>query len=173
MAKVGRFLDRLIAYLGYLGAAAGAASIVIMVIIVTVNVFLRQVFNKPLLFTEEYCGYLLVLAVYMGLAYTTRVGAHIKVELITSKLPKRAKDGLEVITLLPALVLIGIMFWYGWDLFMVNLRGGYRASTFYATPLWIPFIPMWVGLIFFGLAVVALMVRKCVDFQKSSKKELS
>ena len=165
MEKVGRFLDRFITYLGYIGAAMGCVSILIMVVMISLSVALRYLFSKPFLFVDEFSGYLLVVVVYMGFAYS--VDAHITVDLVAKRLPKKVRAALEVVTLLASLFLIGVFFRFAWAYFLDTMRSHWRAATVYETPLWIPQVFLWVGLIFFGLAIATRVVRKLIDFQKA------
>jgi TRAP-type C4-dicarboxylate transport system permease small subunit len=166
MKKLGIFLDNIIACLGYAGAAAGAISIISMILIINLNVFLRQFFNKPLFFVEEYSGYFLVVLVYMGLAFTAREGGHINVDIVVRRLSKRTRDGLEIGTLAVSIATMGVYFWFAWDLFMESLRVGARAITIMSTPLWIPRSFLWIGLSFLILEIVALIVKKFIDFRR-------
>ena len=68
MMKVLRFLDKIIGYMGYVGAGIGVAAIAFMMLMITGNVLLRYLFNKPQLFVEELAAYALVAAVFLGLA---------------------------------------------------------------------------------------------------------
>lgn len=171
MEKVGRFLDRSVTYLSYLGAAIGGASIVIMLFMITVGVVLRYVFNSPLKFVDEYGAYLMVVLVFMGLAYNARKEAHINVDLVVRRLSKRVRDGLDVVTSLFALVLMGLYLWYDWNPFISHLRARTRDGGVMNTPLWIPEMFMLIGLLFVCLEIVVHIVKKLRDFQKGLQKE--
>ena len=171
MVRVGRVLDKFIAYLGYLGAAVGVASIIGMTLMVTLNVFLRFFFNKPQIFVEEFSAYLFIAVMYLGLAHTARVGAHINVELVVRLLPRRVRDGLEVLTSIAALALMIIFFRYAWSLFENSLRVGKRSDFVLQTPLWIPQSFIVLGLVLFCLAIAARIVQRLIDFQKGAKEE--
>ncbi len=170
MRKVGRLADKFIAYLGYMGSALGAVSLIVMMLLITANVILRYLFNKPLLFGDEYAAYLFLIMAYMGLAYAARADMHIRVDLVVRRLSKRVRDGLDVVTSLAAIVLVGVYFWFDWGLFVgEGIIAGRKAPTPMETPLWIPLMFLWLGLLFVGLELVSHIVKKLIDFQKKSK----
>ena len=165
MKKVGRFVDSFVAYLGYVGIGMGAVSIVIMMIMISTNVIMRYLLNKPLLGIEEYSAYLMVVVVFLGLAYAMRRGAHINVDLVVKRLGKRAGDGLEVVNGLVFLALIGIYFRFAWDFFMKSVQLHILSIEATATPMWIPHMFVWIGLILFGLEMIVHTVKKLIAFQ--------
>ena len=75
---------------------ASLAAVITMVFLIAAGVIARYVFNSPFLFVEEYSGYLFVLVVCWGLAFTLKDGGHIKVELVVSRLPARIVKWLEL-----------------------------------------------------------------------------
>ncbi|MBI2847554.1 MAG: TRAP transporter small permease subunit, partial [Chloroflexi bacterium] len=129
MRKVGRSLDRVIAYLGYGGAAMGVISVLIMTVMITIGALLRYLVNVNLKFVDEYGGYLLVVVVFMGLAYTMRKEAHVAADIVVSKLPKRARNGVHLATSVIALVLICMYLWSAWQFFVKSLRSGMTSVT--------------------------------------------
>ncbi len=158
MGKLGRSLDKGIAYLGYGGIAMGLASLLIMMSMIFLNVVLRYLFKSPLVFVVEYAGYLYLVLVFMGLAYSMRADAHVKVELITRLLPRPVRAALEVIYPLVAIGVAILYLYYAWGLFAESLHEGARARTMVMTPLWIPQMFLWIGLIMFILAF-----KKCIS----------
>ena len=166
MGKVGRFFDRFIAWLGYVGIGMGAVSVVAMTMLITLNVIMRYIFKNPLRSIEEYSAYLLVLLVFMGLAYAMRLERHINVEVVVRRLPKRVRDSLEVIISLVGLALMGVYFRFAWELFMDSLQHGVRSINVSGTPMWIPQMFVWLGLLFLCLEMAARTVKKLVTFRR-------
>lgn len=160
------WLDRSVTYLVYLGASIAGASLLIVMLMISLNVCLRYFFNKPILVTYEYSTYLFIAIVYFGFAYTTRREAHISVDMVVKRLPKRARNGLEVLTSLVALGLMSVYLWFAWDIFRTSVAKGYRAMSVTQTPEWIPQSILVVGLAFLIIEIVALIARKSRDFQK-------
>lgn len=163
---MGRFSDRFIAWLGYVGIGMGAVSIVLAMTMIISNVIMRYIFKSPLQGIEEYSAYLMLVVVYMGLAYAMRLGRHINVEVAIRWLPKRARGGLEVVVSMVGLALMSVYFWFAWQLFMSNLQHGVRSIDVSGIPMWIPQIFVWLGLLFLCLEMVTRTVKKLVTFSR-------
>jgi len=55
-----------------------------------------------------------VFVVFFSMAYVQLKKRHIRVELVTRRLPKKADDGLAIFTLLIAAVFFGLLAWQSW-----------------------------------------------------------
>jgi TRAP-type C4-dicarboxylate transport system permease small subunit len=78
-------LDRVAAlYRALLGTVLG-----LMVLIVFVNVVLRKFFNSGLDITEEGLRYLFVWMSYLGIVAAYKTDSHIRMTMVTDKLPRR------------------------------------------------------------------------------------
>ncbi len=166
MSRLGHSVDRLILSLSYAGAALGVVSVVAMTLLVFLNVVLRQFLSRPFLFVEEYTSYLYMVIVYMGFAYATRVDAHITVDFVAKRLPRRVRNGLEVMNSSLALIAFGVYFWYLWRYLGDSIRGGWKAETIFETPLWIPVTIMMIGLVVFCLEIAARIVKQCAALRR-------
>lgn len=160
MVKAGRLIDNSIAYLGYAGAAVGVAAIALMMVIITANVLMRYFFDKPLLFIEELVAYLLVGAVFLGLAYTAREGAHVSVDLVVKQLSERVRRVLDIVTSLLVLAMMTVYLWYGFKFFLDLLETQRRSITSLATPMWMPVALMCVGFLLLCLAIATHIVTR-------------
>jgi TRAP-type C4-dicarboxylate transport system permease small subunit len=91
----------------------GAAVLVAMMLLVTANVACRYLLNKPILGTLEYTEFCMVAAVYLTLAYTQFLKAHINIELVLSILSHRRKLLCDLITYLCGFLFFGLIVWHG------------------------------------------------------------
>lgn len=134
------------------GEMAGVA-IFLLAVCVVVDVFLRYAFGKPTIWINEAAGYTLLVITFLGLAYTLRENAHIKVLVVVSRLPSQIQDWMKVISSVVSLIVISILFKLTWDLFMQSVEGGTTSATMWDVPLapWQVFIP-------FGLAVIGVLL---------------
>lgn len=134
------------------GYGAGICIILIMLII------LAQIVGRMLGFivpsAEDFSGYCLAAATFLGLAYTFRTGGHIRVTLLIHRLPEKAARLAEALVLLLALGLTSFMSFYSihliWESYVFNdVSYGYIPI-----PLWIPQIPLGVGCVALNIAVL-------------------
>ncbi|MBI2217110.1 MAG: TRAP transporter small permease [Candidatus Rokubacteria bacterium] len=140
------------------GAVAGAATLV-LTIMVTAGVVARRVLNAPFLFVEEVSGYVVLLIVFLGLAYTMKVGGHVRVEVLVERVRGRGAVVLRGATLVlagawAAILLAGTIY---------QVREYYTQNVlsfaYLQTPLWIPGSLMAVGAAILVLQCLALLLR--------------
>ena len=85
-----------------------AWSILLMFIVLTVNVILRFLFSKSLVFSEELGQILITITTFFGLGLVTRRGQHIRMSTLYDYSKKPVKKFVAVFT---SLVTSGALFW--------------------------------------------------------------
>lgn len=91
--------------------AAGAFTSLLMVVLVTAHVLSRAIFSKPLIGMVEIEELMIVLLVFCGIAHTQITGNHISVDFVTTRLPKRIKDLIDVVTSLLTTIFLFVLSW--------------------------------------------------------------
>lgn len=113
-------------FVEWLSRAANLAAMIalfLIVAIVTVDVTVRTFLNVSVPGASEIAGLLQALMVFLGLAYTLRVGQHIKVDMFAEKLPEGARKFVDVVlSIIALLVFLFITF------AMFDVATGPRAS---------------------------------------------
>jgi len=87
-------------WLGWMVRAANllsAVCVLILMVLVIADIFGRYLFNSPVPMTYEVGSFLMVFIVFLGLAYTQRMGAHIRVEFFTLHLSVRVRAILDIL----------------------------------------------------------------------------
>ncbi len=136
-----RLLNRL--YQGA-GVAAGAC-IVLMTLLILAQIVGRW-FGIVIPSTEDFSGFLLAAASFLALAYTLRSGGHIRVTLVIGRIGSRPRRLLEGLVLLLALGLAGFATWACAYLVYESWQFGELSQGYIPVPLWIPQLPMALGL---------------------------
>lgn len=160
-----RVRKRLLSYVGRFGdwslyAFAGLAAIFLslMVVLVTVDVILRE-FGHTTGVAVEISGYSLAGILFMGFAYTLRKGRHIRIRVVTDRLPERIRQWLYIGNLIIAL---GLAVWFLWYTGQYVI-GAYNlksvSMTPLRTPLWMVQSMMPIGFSLFAAAVTAEIVK--------------
>lgn len=134
-------------------ADIAAALVLFMAVAIGIDVFLRYVFGAPTIWINEASRYGLLMVTFLGLAYTLREKAHIKVDVLINRLPRKAQDWMNVINSIVFLVFTGILSYLTWGLFWGSVEKG---ST--STSLWNPLIAPWQVFIPLGLAIIGLLL---------------
>lgn len=146
-----------------LGRVARSAStlagfaVLAIVVLITYDVLMRFLFEQPQLFVDELASFLEVLVIFGGLAYTFRTGGHVRVDLLTTHLPRRARARLRVVALVIGLVFLGVVMWPTVQSALTAYRYG-RVSAVMLYPLWLPMLLIPLGLALLAVAMLAALV---------------
>lgn len=106
----------------------------------------------------DFTGFFLAASTFLGLAYTLREGGHIRVTLITGHLPDRARRGAEIAVTATALAMTAFATWYMVQLVLESHEFGDKSSGMVSVPLWIPQIPVALGLAILAIALLDELV---------------
>ncbi|KZY33651.1 C4-dicarboxylate ABC transporter permease [Roseovarius sp. HI0049] len=106
----------------------------------------------------DFTGFFLAASTFLGLAYTMREGGHIRVTLITGRLPDRARRGTEIAVTSIALAMTGFATWYMIKLVLESHEFGDKSAGMVSVPLWIPQIPVALGLAVLTIALADELV---------------
>lgn len=107
--------------------------------------------NLGWMFVEEFTGYWMVLIAYMPLAYALMTDTHIRIEVMSSRLPKKARSILEVCTDTIALILVAYLLGRSIEWLLQGIEYETRSSTASNIPLWPIYLLIPIGLTLFGL----------------------
>lgn len=72
----------------------------------------RKILNSPIHGYIDIVEIMMSFLVFMGLAYTERIGGHIRMELFLTFIPKRALWVFELLSVLVALFVVGVLTYY-------------------------------------------------------------
>lgn len=136
-------------------ALASGFGIFALMMIGVYQVFGRKFFNAPL---EGYIDYVEIgmsFLVFLGLAYTERLGGHIRMELFVSFLKGRLLWLFELFGVLLGLFIVGILTWYSLEHAIRAYTGG--DSTIDAQ------IPLWPSKLVVAIALGLLFLRLLVS----------
>ena len=118
----------------------------VMMLLIIVDITLRAAFNTSTLIAEEISGYLFVFVVYFGLAETLKKGRHVKVELITERIPHKVKMWLNPILAILALSSLGVVFWRTILMVCRSYSWGTRIPGPLDVPVYLPQSILVIGL---------------------------
>lgn len=135
-------------------ATLAGLAVLAIVVLITYDVLMRFFFDQPQLFVDEAASFLEVLVIFGGLAYAFRTGTHVRVDLLTTHLPRRVRARLRALALGLGLVFLAIVIWTTAQSALTAYRYG-RVSAVMLYPLWAPMLVIPLGLAL--LAVVMLI----------------
>jgi tripartite ATP-independent transporter DctM subunit len=140
---------------GQLSEVVSALALLAIATVICWEIFSRYVRNEPTTWVTEIATYLLVAVAFLGLAAAQRANAHIHVELVVDMLSEKRRRQLQVVTNWIGLFFVLFCCWQVALFVYSEYRNGTRDWGLLSTPQWIPELPVLVGFILFGIALLA------------------
>lgn len=138
----------------YDGAAWLAALFMIALLVAVLLSIAGRELNFHVRGTDAYAGYFMAAAGFLALAHTLKRGEHIRVTLLLSALPPRARHAMELWAHGAAVLLSGLLAFYAARLVWQSRLFHDISTGNDATPLWIPQLGMAVGTLVLFVAFV-------------------
>ncbi len=129
-------------------------------LLIIFEIFLRSIFGVSTLVSSEFSGYLLVGIVAMGLAYTLKHEAHIRITLIWDNLPFNWKNRLDILVGSSSVLITCFIIYHALILVYKTQQRGVTADTMVQTPLWIPQTAIPIGFILLLLQLLNFVLRR-------------
>lgn len=102
----------------------------------------------------DFSGYMLAGATFLALAHTLRAGGHIRVNLVTGRLPLRLQFIAEACVLITACGLVGYVGWFMIALVGESLHYGDVSTGIIPVALWIPQSVAAFGIVLFLVSLL-------------------
>ena len=158
LGKVGGALgaiDRLLHRIEKLTAQIFGLSIFALMLVGVVHVLGRKFFDMPIFGYIDIVEIMMVFMVFLAIAFTERLGGHIRMELFVGMLRGRWLAVFELVGVVLGLAVVGVLLVYSWDHAM---RAFYLGdSTIDAQ------IPLWPSKLIVPISLAILFVRLLVS----------
>lgn len=119
------FIGRLLGWLTALATLAGAVGVVLMMLQISADVFMKNVFSKPIPLTSALvANWYMVAAAFLPLALAEKLNRHIAVELLIHRLGARARRVAGMAVCLVAGVMSAGVAWHLWGEALKRMRVG-------------------------------------------------
>jgi TRAP-type C4-dicarboxylate transport system permease small subunit len=143
---------------GWLSSLCGiiAAFLIVCAIGLTCQMlYVRFWLGESTIWQTETVTFMMVAATLIGLPYVQRLRGHVNVDLIPLMLPLGARKMLAIIVMLASLIVIGMMAWYGYEMFHVAYKRGWTTDSVWGPKLWPIYLTVPVGLALLMLQLAA------------------
>lgn len=142
-----------------------------LIVIVCYSTISRYVFSRAVGFTEELGAIFLTGIAFLSFAYVFSIGAHIRVTIVSDKLPKVVRSWVEIIAGLLGLAYSVMIIKLGWEFvyFSYLLDCHSPDSHIYEVP-WMAAIP--IGMLAFAIAFLVFCIDKVHAIKKREVKEM-
>jgi C4-dicarboxylate transporter, DctQ subunit len=150
---------------GLIGRASRVAALLsglatlLLAVMISFDVIMRYFFNQPQLIVDEVGPYLLLVVIFGAAAQTFRLGGHVRVDLVTTYLPRPARAWLRVVNLLLGIIFLAVVIWVTTQSALTAFRYG-RVSAVLLYPLWMPMLFIPAGLLLMALCMVETLRRQ-------------
>lgn len=122
-------------------------------------IFVRYFLGGSTVWQTEFVIFSIVAATFIGSPAVLIDRGHVGVDLLPNALKGRKRLWVEMIGGLASLAFCGLLAYAGWIYFYEALTRGWRTATVWALPLWIPLLPLPLGIGLLGLQYVAELMK--------------
>ncbi|GAA0404025.1 TRAP transporter small permease [Cocleimonas flava] len=144
-----RFLDTL-----YLGSGMLAGLFIILITIMILAQIVGRWFNIIIPSTEDFAGFFLAAATFLALAYTFRMGGHIRITILVHLLKGKVSRFALTAALSVFILMIAYGVYYTAAFVYESWSFDELSQGYIAVPLWIPQLGMVIGLLVFLIALI-------------------
>ena len=160
-------LAKLLAAVDGLSALLVGVALVILAALIAVNgieVVSRYLLSAPTIWAFDLATLLNGGLFMLGLAYTLRVGGHVRVDVLAARLPRKLQRGVIAVFFLfflaPCLALMAAI---AVDETLAALSSGERLLSAWEPPLWPGYLAISLGLVALLLQTLATAVRSLTE----------
>ena len=167
LAKAGKAIEEPVFALCGLGKWVAGVTLGLAMFLTTADVVWRYFLNHSIVAAHDVTELMMVVVVFLGLAYTASAKGHIRVDVLISRLSKRTQAILDSITGIFSIAVFALMAWrlgmHAWHSFV---RGEGTATVK------IPIAPF-LSLAAIGCAMlcVQLLVELCISLEQAARKQ--
>ncbi len=155
MLFINRFIDRSAIWF----ARLGGMMVALIGVLITIDVISRNLFGRMAVNSLELSTYLFAAAIAFGMAYASTSGAHIRIDIVSSKMPPPIRRSLDFLAYLTLAALALFLFYFALKIAAQSYQRGVRSNSAIALPLIYPQLLWLVGLACFALTTVMMAGR--------------
>ena len=137
--------------------AVSAVVLTAMAFMVTYDVFVRNVFNAPLPASVEISQLMEPYVVFLPFAYTLAVGGHVRVTILTMRLPQFLFKSSEIIVYMLDFLFFSLLAYFSWGEFLESWACNEIMLAAIKLPWWIGKFSMPLGMLFIALQCLLQM----------------
>ena len=163
LQSVGRLVSRALGWAVNSSAFGAAAIVVILMAMVVADIFGRKVLNKPVPMSYEVGAFMLVFIVFMGLAYSQRQKAHIRVEILTLRMPPKIRAAMDLFAYTLGIAIYGLIFYETFKWSYHSFEIGEYVAGLVNIPKWPSQFAVAFGALLISLQFISDWIYRVVD----------
>lgn len=126
-----------------------------LITILSFEVVMRYIFNRPTGFADELCGYFLAGLVMLGISHTLRINGHVRVEILFGRFPDKLKRWISHLMNLISIIPMCILIWLSVKLIVqYYVTNRLSFASILQVPMWIPLTIVPIGLFLLVLTII-------------------
>lgn len=141
------------------GAYLASLVVVSLSLLILTEIFIRYFFDTSTMIADEYSGYLYLASIFLGLGYTFNENAHIRINIITSRLSKKTNKFIDIFAGVITISVLTFVFYrtvlFTYDSYSFEML----SENVSETPLYLTQIVMPFGIVIFILSVLAFVLK--------------
>jgi TRAP-type C4-dicarboxylate transport system permease small subunit len=137
---------------------ASEAALIVMLVLIAVDIFTRSFLNFSFEVSDEVGGYMLVVIAFVSLSACHVNGSFHQVEFVQAQLSPRARSVSQLVFGLLSLAACVLLAWQFVRLEMSSWRFGDVTPSYLSTPLWLPRLPMALGMVALAFSLLRTIV---------------
>ena len=142
------------------GAYLSSFLIIALTILIIIEIVARSFFNVSTMIADEYSGYFYLASIFLGLGYTFKEDGHIRINILTSKLPKKVNKYIDIFAGSITLALIIFILYFSIKMLIESYKYDMVSETVSETPIYLTQLAIPIGLFMFSIAVLAFLIKK-------------
>lgn len=143
------FIDLLIRGVHALSRASGSLAALCLggaCVVVCQMVVMRYAFGASTIWQNEFVTFAIVAATLLGSPYVLLTKGHVNVDLLPQYLRPEARRWLALFASTLGCLACATLAWTGWQYFYEAWTEGWVTPSLWGPPLWIPLLPLPLGL---------------------------
>lgn len=156
MQSLVRISDTLSRLCGVISMTLIAAAVVV----VSQMVFVRYILNQSTVWQTEFVIYAILASTFIGAPYVLMQKGHVNVDLLPGALPRNGRLTLKYVAAIFSFAFCALIAWSSWHFFIEAFTKGWRTETVWAIPLWIPVLPLPLGMSMVCIQLLAELLKR-------------
>ena len=137
-----------------------ALLVILSAFFVTFDIIMRGVWDSPTNWVFEYSLYMVAAGAYLSIAFVLREHGHINVDILTSRLSSGTNILVKFVTLIWSSAISIALAYSATQLLQRSIAVKAVSNTTLETPLWIPQLPLVIGLILLSIQAIRMTVQQ-------------
>lgn len=153
-----RLFIRSVNFLSGLFAVLATLLLIAAMLVVCQMIGMRYFMRAPTIWQSDFIVFSATVSIFLGAPYVLMTGGHVGVDVIELMLGEKSRNRLKIVSNCLGLLFSAIMLVASWMYFREAWDGGWKHSSVWAPPLWIPLAALPLGFAMLCLQYIADIV---------------